>query len=164
MATYTGGAASISHTANNRVSLGVATATVPMNVSSSLTFGPGTGANQANVSGSATITPGGVDVDLDLSGGSTLNDGDGGATTFTAVKAFTVKAAAANAGAVEVDTTLTNGWVAAIGGVISLAPGATVSLQNASAAGWAVAAGTGDLVRFSGTGTDSVAVVVTGLS
>jgi hypothetical protein len=164
MATYTGGTLTIAHSANASVTVGVATGvTIPHAVSSQLTMSAGSGASQVNLQASATVRPAGSNVDIDLAGGSQLNDGDGGAVTFASIKSFVFRAKAANTGNITVATTLANGWQAAFNGTVVLRPGEIFAWQSPQATGVAVTAGTGDLVRISGTGTDDCDVLVTGL-
>jgi hypothetical protein len=163
MATYTGGTLTIAHSANATAVVGVATVNVPHAVSSQQTMTPGTGANQVNLPGSARVVPGGSPVNIDLAGGSQLDDGDGGTVTFASVKSFAFRAAPTNTGNITVDTTIANGWQAAINGTFILRPGEVLAWQTPLASGVAVTAGTGDLVRVSGTGTDACNVLVTGL-
>lgn len=165
MATYTGGTLTISHTANATVTVGTATGVnVGHAISSQQTMSVGTGANQVNLPASATIRPAGSDVDIDLAGGSDLNDGDGGAVTFATIKSFCFRAKSTNSGNITVSTTLTNGWQAAFNGSVVLRPGEVFAWQSPQATGVAVTAGTADLVRISGTGTDDCDVLITGNS
>lgn len=164
MATFTGGTLSIAHTANNSATIGTASASIPHGVSASQTLSVGTGANQVNVAASGVIVPGGTPVDLDLAGGSDLDDGDGGAVTFATVKSFVFRAPSTNSGNMTIDTTIANGWTGVFDGTVTLRPGEAYAWQSPQATGVAVTAGTGDLVRISGSSTDACDVLITGNS
>lgn len=86
---------------------------------------------------------------LDLAGG--LADPLGGNITFTAIKEIIIKAAAANTGNLRVGKVISNGFAGPFDQTagslgVTIPPGGILHLRNASAAGWAVTAGTGDLL------------------
>ena len=167
MATFKSGTVSSGASATVSASIAGSTQDVNLSVSAGVTFQAGTGANQANKVARGTLVPGGSDIDIDLSGGTQLRSGDDGAVaahTFSAIKVLVARAASGNAADIDLNTTLANGWGEAFSGTIPLAPGAAVTLCNPSAAGWAVTAGTADLLRVSGTTTDSVDIEIIGLS
>lgn len=167
MAAFLSGSVQSGCSANVSASIAGATQQVGLSVIAAATFQAGTGANQANKAVRGTLVPGGSDIDIDLAGGTQLRSGDDGAPaahTFTAVKVLVARAAVGNAGTITLGAALTNGMATLFTGTIPLAPGASVTLSNPSAAGAAVAAGTGDLIRVSGTGTDAVDVEIIGLS
>jgi hypothetical protein len=96
--------------------------------------------------------------DIDLAG--TLVDAFGNALTFVKVKGLLVSAAATNANNVVVGNAATNGFVSWVGGAthtVTVRPGATLALfcGQADAAGYAVTAGTADLLRILNGGAGS---------
>lgn len=87
--------------------------------------------------------------DLDLAGA--LVDTLGGTTVFARVKGLLVAAAAGNTNNVVVGAAAANPWATLLGatGTITLRPGAffVAVAGTADATGWAVTAGTGDLLK-----------------
>ena len=125
------------------------TATVPISESASVEFADGTGADQANavyVDAFSIATASNLDIDLAGSLVDPLNQ----ALVFTAIKAILIEADATN----TTNLTLGNGsnpFVGPFGAgaqTLSIAPGGIVMLANPSAAGWAVSAGTADILRI----------------
>lgn len=121
-------------------------------------FADGTGAGQAKqlFTDTRTIAASGNE-DLDLSGA--LSNAFGTSIAFTAIKAIRVKAAAANTNDVQISPAATNGWLgpfADASDIISVPPGGQFLMTREDATGWAVTAGTGDLLNVanssSGTG------------
>jgi hypothetical protein len=111
----------------------------------------GTGADQANrlYQGRRTLTASSTE-DLDLSG-TTLLDSYGVAIAFARIKALIVKAAAGNANNVIVGGASANQWVGPFGAAahtIAVKPNGTLVLTAPDATGWAVTAGTGDLLKI----------------
>jgi len=87
--------------------------------------------------------------DLDLAG--SLVNGLGATVTFTAIKGIVVLADAGNGDNIEVGGAAANGlinWVGDASDKIVVEPGGCFALFTPSAAGYAVTAGTGDLLRI----------------
>ncbi|MEU5979391.1 hypothetical protein [Streptomyces sp. NPDC047315] len=95
--------------------------------------------------------------DLDLAG--VLTDAFGAAITFVKVKGIFVSAASANANNVVVGNATANAWSTLLGatGTITLRPGATVGVMAGAtdATAYAVAAGTGDLLKVANSAAGS---------
>lgn len=115
-----------------------------------------------------TIAPSSND-DLDLAG--VLLDPLGTALTFVKVKALLVAAAAANSNNVVIGAAAANPWTALLGAThtLQVRPGATqcVFAGQADAAGYAVVAGTGDILRIAngGAGTSvNYDIIIVGTS
>jgi len=104
---------------------------------------------------------------LDLAG--VLSDIFGAAASFAKVKAIIVVAAAANAGDIVLGGAASNGFVGPFGAAahtVAVRPGGVVLLADA-AGGWAVAAGTGDLLKVangSGSAAGTYKIIVLGTS
>lgn len=146
--------------ANATVPVGLATSSlIPvLNRDYSESFAVGTGANQVATRYCAIRTLGGATETLDLAG--VLTDEFGDTITFAAIKAIAVYNS--DDAAITIDTTISNGWTAALNGVITLAPGALLLLVDPSATGWAVTAGTGDLIEIGGTTGKTYEIVIFG--
>lgn len=113
-------------------------------------FADGTGADQAQKlwTDQRTLTASATE-ELDLAGG--LTDVFGTALTLTKVKALIIKAAAANTNNVIVGGAASNAWAAAVGAAndtITVRPGGTLVLIAPDSTGYAVTAGTGDLLKI----------------
>lgn len=142
----------------------VANATQAVNLRRPLDVTSGTGAGQADLFyvDTRTLSASGTE-DLDLAGG--LVDAFGATQTHVEVVALLVSAAAANTNNVLVGGAGSNAWSAIFGDAtdtLVLKPGASVLLM--CDAGYAVTAGTGDLLKIanssSGTAvTYTIAVV-----
>lgn len=110
--------------------------------------------------------------DIDLAGDATFKDAFGNAITLVKVKGLVVSANAANANNVVVGNAATNGFISWVGGAthtVTVRPGATLALfcGQADAAGYAVTAGTGDLLRIlnGGAGTSvTYQIIIIGTS
>lgn len=104
---------------------------------------------------------------LDLSG--VLSDVFGAVASFAKVKAIILVAAAGNAGDIVLGGAASNGFVGPFGGAahtVAIRPGGVVLLADAGA-GWAVTAGTGDLLKVAnaaGGAAGSYKVIVLGTS
>lgn len=143
------------------------TATVEM----ALTLADGTGAGQADLmfADTRTLTASSSE-DLDLAG--VLTDAFGSALTFARIKALAIKAAAGNTNTVVFSRPAANGLAtlfSAASDAVILRPGAMLILacSSADATGYAVTAGTGDLVTVTngGAGTSvTYDVVIIGAS
>lgn len=128
-------------------------------------FANGSGANQASkiFSDRRTLAASGTE-DLDLAGG--LTGALGGALTFATVKALMISARPGNTNNVVVGPAAANGFLGPFGDAsdrIAIRPGG-VLLVTAPAGGWAVTAGTGDLLTVAnsaaGTPVDYDVVIV----
>lgn len=146
--------------ANLVSALDLASATVPLANTKEFRFGSGTGAGQVNniFSDSRTLAASGSE-ELDLAGG--LTNALGAVLTFTKVKALIVYASAANANDVNVGGAAVNACSSFFGGasdVVAIKPGGAAIFVAPDAAGFAVTAGTGDLLKVAnggaGTGVD----------
>lgn len=109
----------------------------------------GTAANTANrlYQGRRTLTASSNE-DLDLA--AVLTDTYGAAITFARIRALVVKAAAANTNNVVVGGAATNTWVGPFGAAthtVAVKPDGLLILVAPDTTGWAVTAGTGDLLR-----------------
>lgn len=109
----------------------------------------GTGEDEANaiyiddfsIAASGTL-------DIDLSG--SLEDAHGNVLAFTAIKEILLTAGAANVNDVVLGNGGANSFLGPLGAAahtLALKPGQRAGLTNYSAAGWPVAAGTGDILR-----------------
>jgi hypothetical protein len=107
--------------------------------------------------------------DLDLAG--VLTDAFGAAVTFVKVKGLFIAADITNTNNVVIGAAAANPWAALLGaaGTITLRPGASLGVMAgpADVTGYAVTAGTGDLLKVanSGAGTSvSYDIVIVGTS
>jgi len=157
--------------ASLRNALDLGTAVAPTSLNESINLTDGTGAGQANriFADTRTLAASATE-DLDLAG--SLLDALGGSFILARVKALVVVAAAGNTNNVLVSRPASNGLASlfsAAGDQIILRPGAflAVAAGDEDTTGYAVTAGTGDLltVTNSGSGTSvSYDVVVIGAS
>lgn len=110
----------------------------------------GTGANQANQLFADTRTlAASANESLDLAG--TLTNAFGEVITLTKVRALLIRAAAGNTNNVLVGGAASNGWATWAGDptdVMVVRPGGFVVLAAPDATGYAVTAGTGDLLKI----------------
>ncbi|WP_432041416.1 hypothetical protein [Streptomyces cadmiisoli] len=119
-------------------------------LSRKMSLGSGTGAGKADRvwSDRRTIAASGNE-DLDLAG--VLTDAFGAAITFARIKGLIVAAASGNTNNVVVGAAAGSPWVTLLGAThtLTLRPGAFVAVGTgqADATGYAVTAGTGDLLR-----------------
>lgn len=134
--------------------LGIASA--PIALRRSVTLGPGTGAGRADTvfSDRRTLAASATE-DLDLAG--TLLDAFGATVTFARIKGLVISAAAGNTNNVVIGGAAANGFVSWVGGAthtVILRPGATLALMagSADATGYAVTAGTADLLKVANSG------------
>jgi len=121
-----------------------------------LLYGTGTGAGLADRvwHDQRTIAASGTD-DLDLAG--VLVDVFGATVTFARIRAMVVAAASGNTNNVIVGNATTNGfitWVGAAAHTVTVRPGGFLCLANGltDATGYAVTAGTGDILRIANSG------------
>jgi hypothetical protein len=131
----------------------------PLNYNPNFNLATGTGASQADLLFSDTRTLGAsATEDLDLAG--SLVDPLGATLTFVTIKGIIIKAASANTNDVEVKPAAANGFIGpfnAAADTLIIPPGGMIVLM-APVSGWAVTAGTGDLLTITngaaGTGVD----------
>ena len=166
MSLTTRGSANLALTARSSIDLGAKSATRALQLA--LELADGTGAGKADLAFTDTRTlAASATEDLDLAGA--LADPFGVAQVFARVKVLVVQAAKTNTNNVLVSRPASNGLASlfsAAGDQLILRPGAFLLLAagQADATGYAVTAGTGDLLTVSnsgaGTGVDySIAVV-----
>ena len=110
----------------------------------------GTGADQANqaFSDERTLAPS-TNEDLDLSG--VLTDAFGASIAFTSIKAMVVIADETNGDNIEIGGATTNGfisWAGAADDKVVIPAGGMFVITAPDAAGFAVTAGTADLLRI----------------
>lgn len=134
--------------------LDVGNAAYPLNYSPSFQLGEGSGLNQANkiFSDARTIAPSGTD-DLDLSG--VLLDAFGNLILLTKLKALILFADAANTNEVVIGGAAANQVASIFGAVtqtIKVRPGGAIALVGPDVAGYAITAGTADLLRIANGG------------
>lgn len=115
-----------------------------------ISFGDGSGANQiTRIFADTRTLAASANEDLDLAGG--LTDAIGQTITLARVRGLLIRAAGANTNNVIVGGAASNGWITAFGGAthtITLRPGGILLLAAPDATGYAVTAGTGDLLRI----------------
>lgn len=129
----------------------------------------GTGAGEANrIFADRRTLAASASESLDLAG--TLLDAFGDTLTLTRVKALIVVAAAANTNNVVIGGAVSNAWVGPFGAAAHTAqvrPGGMAVFACTDATGWAVTAGTGDLLQMANSGAGSAVtydVIVVGTS
>lgn len=126
-------------------SLDLSTPRDALSLSETHTITDGTGADQfdEHFHDTRPIAAGAND-DLDLAGG--LTDAFGNTITFSAIKALQI----INSGTVEIqiDQSVANGFTAWFTGIQKIPAGGTLQLVAPTAAGYAVTAGTGDILRI----------------
>ncbi|MFF5984420.1 hypothetical protein ACFY78_36815 [Streptomyces olindensis] len=135
--------------------LDLGTARAPHSLSRKLSLASGTGAGKADkvFSDRRTLAASATE-DLDLAG--SLVDAFGATITFARIKGIIVAAADANANNVVVGNATSNAWATLLGatGTVVLRPGAFLAVGTgvADATGYAVTAGTGDLLKVANSG------------
>ncbi len=134
--------------------IGLSAVAAPVAVNNLLELANGTGADQANqvFSDQRTLAASATE-NLDLAGA--LTDAFGGTVAFTKIKALMIKAAAGNTNNVVVGGAASNGFVSPFGGAthtVSVPPGGTLLLTAPDATGFAVTAGTADLLKVANGG------------
>ena len=126
-----------------------------VDVQQSVALATGTGAGQADLlfTDQRTIAASGSE-DLDLAG--VLADALSATLTFARVKGLYIAAAAGNTNNVVVGAASSNAWATLLNaaGTVALRPGASllVAAGVADATGYAVTAGTGDLLQVANSG------------
>lgn len=144
--------ASVNLTYQGAIDLGELTQVI--NYANSNAFSDGTGANQAQkvFSDTRTISASSSE-SLDLAG--VLTDAFGATLTFAEIKALIIKAAVGNTNDVIVGGAASNAWVGHVGDAtdtITVKPGGTLCLIAPNAAGYAVVASTGDILKVANSG------------
>lgn len=136
--------------------LDLGTAVAPARADYSLELASGVGAGQADrIFADRRTLAASATEDLDLAG--VLIDALGAAITFVKIKSLIIAAAAANTNNVVVGGASATGftsWVGAATHTVTVRPGGVLALLTgpADAAGYAVAAGTGDLLKVANSG------------
>jgi len=144
-----GAHAQLTQTAQGAQDLGPSTA--PVNYINNWDIVSGVAANQADLSYSAQRTiPGGGNEDLDLAAGTLTTLG--ATITFAKIKAIIIEALASNSGNVTIGGAPSNAFVGPFGAATHtvVLPAGGVFTARAPSGGWAVAAGTADLLRIAG--------------
>ncbi|MFF5972219.1 hypothetical protein ACFY7C_11940 [Streptomyces sp. NPDC012769] len=136
-------------------SLDLTTASAPLSVRSATSWATGTGAGKADkVFSDRRQLAASATEDLDLAG--VLLDAFGQAITFARIKGLIIRADAANTNNVILGNATSNAWAALLGatGTLTLRPGASLGLNTgpADATGYAVTAGTGDILKVANSG------------
>lgn len=144
---------SLAATAKNQLDLVLAQA--PLAYAKSFSWSSGAAINQADrmFSDQRTIAASGTD-DLDLTG-TALQDALGGNLALARVKLIAVYAAAGNTNNVVIGAAAANQFVGPFGAathMVALPPNGLFVATAPTAAGWAVTAGTGDLLRIANSG------------
>ena len=140
-----------------RSALDLGAATAPGGFTQQEIFTNGTGANQAGNLFHDQRTTNDTGESLDLAGG--LNNALNEVITFTAIKALVIRAAATNTLNVLVGGAAANAfvnWVASATDIIAIRPGGTLALIAPDATGYAVTAGTGDLLKIAASAAGNV--------
>jgi hypothetical protein len=138
------------------IDLGVSKA--PQSLSRSMSLASGVAAGQADrvFSDRRTLAASATE-DLDLAGA--LVDAFGATVTFARVKGLVIAAAAGNTNNVVLGNATSNAWATLLGATstVTLRPGAFLALGTgaADAVGYAVTAGTGDLLKVANSGAGS---------
>lgn len=137
--------------------LDLSTPTDALSKDYSINLGDGNGANQANqVFHDSRTLAASASEELDLAGG--LTNGLGATVTFTKIKALLIRASSGNTNDVLVGGAAANGFIAPFGDatdVIKVKPGGTLFLAAPDAAGYAVTAATGDLLKVANSAAGS---------
>mgnify|MGYP001594440543 CR=1 FL=1 len=130
--------------------VGLSTITDPLDRDFTQLLSTGTGANQASnlYHDDRTLTASASE-NLDLAG--SLTNGFGVTLTFTAIKAMLVRAKSTNTNNVQVGGAASNAWATWVGNstdIVSVKPGGTLLIIAPDATGFAVTAGTGDILTI----------------
>ncbi|RBQ21621.1 hypothetical protein DP939_02610 [Spongiactinospora rosea] len=133
------------------------TASAPLSLARQVTLTDGAGLNQANRIWSDQRTlAASASEDIDLAG--TLTDPFGATITLARVKALIVSAAVGNVNNVVLGNAAANGWVGPFGAAehtLAVRPGGVLALLAPDATGYAVTAGTADLLHVANSGAGS---------
>jgi hypothetical protein len=155
------GTVTVSFAANDRRAIGIGTtANLPVNFAPSVAYTNGAGANQVNQLYQAVLALVSGTLNVDLNG--VLFDSYG-----TSVALLRVKAIAIQNNSLTNTMTFgagTNPWINLLNstGTITLQAGAFWCAATPDATAWAVTAGTGDIFKAVGTGTDAFTITVLG--
>lgn len=143
--------------------VGVASVTYAPKITHSITFTDGAGAKKAKALGSAAVVIGSSPTELDLSG-TDLKDLNGNGLAFTKIKALMLSTPATNETDVIVGADDVAPWAGLLGatGTLTLPPGSSVLVATEDADGWAVAAGTGDILQVDGDPDDVLHLSIAG--
>ncbi|MEV4059726.1 hypothetical protein [Nonomuraea dietziae] len=137
--------------------LDLTTVAAPLSFARQVSLTDGAGLNQANrLWSDERVLAASANEDLDLAG--TLADPFGAAITFARVKALLVAASPANANNVVIGGAASNQFVGPFGAgthTLAVRPGGLLALTAPDATGYAVTAGTGDLLRVANSGAGS---------
>ncbi|SDM77326.1 hypothetical protein [Streptomyces wuyuanensis] len=135
----------------------LATGAVPLTVRHAVSLASGTGVGKADkVFHDRRTLAASATEDLDLAG--VLLDSFGAAITFARVKGLVVTAAAGNVNNVVIGAAAANPWTALLGatGTLIVRPGGFVCVgAGAADVGYAVTAGSGDVLRVANSGAGS---------
>lgn len=148
--------------------LDLATGTVPLNFNKSQKLTNGVLANQADLIFHDQRTLGGsANEDLDLAG--SLLDAFGATLTFVKIKGLFLFAAAANGDVIEIGGAASNAFINWVGDAtdqVRVRPGGAFGLFAPDLTGYAVTAGTGDLLRITNADASSATydIVIIGTS
>lgn len=122
-----------------------------MSYAPALPFSDGTGANQVGQIWADTRTlSASATEDLDLSGTALVN-AIGQSVAFTKIRGLLIRAAAGNTNNVIVGGATSNQWLTWVGAgthTVTVRPGGLLLLAAPDATGYAVTAGTGDLLKI----------------
>jgi hypothetical protein len=136
------------------VGLPAASTRLGINRQPSITYSDGAAAAMFDRIYAAARTLGGASEDLDLAG--VLADVYGGTITAVRAKALYIKNLS-TANNIVVGGDATNPWATLLNatGTITLPPGAWMIVATPDATGWAITAGTGDILQVAGTSGQS---------
>jgi hypothetical protein len=145
---------SVGFTAKQTSAVDLGTADLPIQVTRALAFADGSLANQASklFTDRRTLAASGTE-DIDLAG--VLTDPFGATITFAAIRAMIIAADEANTNNVVVGGAASNtfvNWVADATDKIVVGPGGLFVIAKPDLAGYAVTAGTGDLLTIANSG------------
>lgn len=147
---------SVAASADLTSALDLTTGSAPLTVRRVVSLTSGTGAGQADrVFSDRRTLAASASEDLDLAG--VLTDAFGQTITFARIKGLIISAATSNTNNVVVGNATSNGfvsWVGAAAHTVTVRPGGTLALiaGQADATGYAVTAGTGDLLKVANSG------------
>lgn len=132
----------------------LATGELDLSLTGTITFTDGAGANQVDrlFSDRRTLAASASE-DLDLAG--VLTDAFGATITNARIKAIVIKASSANTNNVVVGAASSNAFVGFFGAdthTLAIKPGGFLVIAVPDATGWAVTAGTADLLKIANSG------------
>lgn len=154
--------------ANLSTTLDLVTASAPLTYEKSIVLDNGTAADQADriFSDDRTLA-GNASEDLDLAG--VLVDALGATVTFARIKAIFIENTATGSNQVIVGNAASNGFVGPFGAAthtVAVRAGGMLALVCRDSTGWAVTAGTGDLLKIANSASGSIVyrIVIIGCS